>query len=126
MRTQEMNMNYPELIEQTSLGLAEKARTVAELRERLAEIEAIETLAIANAKTSEGKPQFSNEATRSAELVLRLGRNDDVVAIKRTLAQLEGERAKSSARVERMRGEFKIALLERQAEIATMNAPHLP
>lgn len=100
-------MNYPELIEQTSQSLAERAHTVAELRERLAEIEAIETLAIANAKTSEGKPHFSNEATRNAEFVLRLGRNEDAAVIKRALAQFENERAKSLARVERLRGEFK-------------------
>lgn len=110
--------SYPKQIEETSLCLAEKSQAISELRERLAEIEAIETLAIINAKTPEGKPQFSNESTRSAELVLRFRQNKDAVELKKILTENEQQRSQMLARLERLRGDFKISLLERQADIA--------
>lgn len=114
---------YSKQIEETSIRLSETAQAISELRERLAEIEAIETLAIVNAKTSEGKPQFSNESTRSAELVLRLRQNQDAVELKQTLTEHEQKRTQMQARLERLRGDFKIALLERQADIAAKSLP---
>lgn len=113
--------NYPEKIEETSLSLSQTSQAISELRERLAEIEAIETLAIVNAKTAEGKPQFSNESTRNAELVIRLRQNQDAVELKQMLSRCEQERAQLLARLERLRGNFKVALMERQAEIAAKN-----
>jgi len=65
-------ITYPEQIEKAALDLAEVQREAAEQRERLAEIESILTLEIAGAKSPEGKPLYSNEAVRSAELILRL------------------------------------------------------
>ena len=114
---------YPEQIEETSLRLSETTQAISELRERIAEIEAIETLEIVNAKTPEGKPQFSNESTRNAELVLRLRQNKDTVELKQMLTAHEQQRAQMLARLERLRGDFKIALLERQADIAAKSIP---
>ncbi|MCA1626067.1 MAG: hypothetical protein LC778_20190 [Acidobacteria bacterium] len=71
-------MNYPSEIEKTVLALAECNRQSAELRERLAAMEAIIIQDIAAAKTLEGKPQFSNESVRAAELTLRM--RDDAEA----------------------------------------------
>lgn len=114
---------YPKQIEETSIRLSETAQAISELRERLGEIEAIETLEIVNAKTPEGKPQFSNESTRSAELVLRLRQNQGAAELKQALTQHEQQRSQMQARLERLRGDFKIALLERQADIAAKNSP---
>lgn len=117
--------NLPKRIEETSLCLNEKTQAISELRERIAEIEAIETLAIANAKTTEGKPQFSNESTRNAELVIRLRQNQDAVELKQMLARCEQERAQLLVRLERLRGNFKVALIERQGEIAAKSTPFI-
>lgn len=106
-------MNYPEQIEQTALRLTETTQKISELRERMAEIEAIETLAIVNAKTQEGKPLFSNESTRNAELVIRLRQNNDAAELKQMLTGHEQQRAQMQARLERLRGDFKLMLLER-------------
>lgn len=114
---------YPEQIEETSLRLSETTQAISELRERIAEIEAIETLEIVNAKTPEGKPQFSNESTRNAELVIRMRQNKDALELKQTLTGCEQQRAQMLARLERLRGDFKIALLERQADIAAKSIP---
>ncbi len=113
-------MNYPQQIEETSLTLIEAGRQLTELRERLAEMEAIFTLEILNARTPEGKPLYSNEAARSAELTLRMRRSEDVIELKRDAAQADEHRGRLLARLERLRGEFKLVLTERQAEIAAL------
>lgn len=115
--------NYPKQIEETSLRLAEKTQAISELRECLAEIEAIETLEIINTKTPEGKPQFSNESTRNAELVIRLRKNQDAAELRKILTGYEQQRAQILARLERLRGDFKVTLLERQSEIAAKSIP---
>ncbi len=79
-------MNYPSEIEKTVLELAEYNRQSAELRERLAATEAIIIQDIAAAKTPEGKPQFSNESVRAAELTLRIRVDAEAAGIK---AQIE-------------------------------------
>ncbi len=85
------------------------------------EIEIIETLDIAAAKTRDGKPLYSNEATRDVTLALRLLGNEDYAELKETLARAERKRQELTARIERLRGEFKVYLLECQAEIAARN-----
>ncbi len=119
------NINYPEQIEKASLDLAQVQREAVTLRERLGEIEVILTLEIINAKTPEGKPLYSNEAARNAELILRLRDNEDAAEIKRMLERADERRAELLAHVERLRGEFKLFLLDRQAEIIAHGAPHL-
>ncbi|MDQ3257101.1 MAG: hypothetical protein M3R15_24950 [Acidobacteriota bacterium] len=92
------------------------------LRERLVEIKSILTLDIANAKSVEGNPHFSNEATRNAELVLRLQHDEDAKQMKEMLDRADERRARLSAHVELLRGEFKLHLLDRQAEITHRGA----
>lgn len=110
-------INYLAQIEHASLDLAEMQREAATLRERLAEIESILTLEIANAKSPEGKPLYSNAATRTAELVLRLRGCADAKQIKELLTRADERRARLSAQQEGLRGEFKLHLLDKQAEI---------
>ncbi len=118
-------MNYPEMIEQMALKLADAAQEITALRDRMNEIEIIETLDIAAAKAGEGKPLYSNEATRAATLALRLLGNADYTELKETLARAERKRQELTARLERLRGEFKLALVERQAEIAALASPSI-
>lgn len=89
------------------------------------EIEIIETLDIAATKTGEGKPLYSNETTRTAALALRLLGNGDYTDLKEALARAERKRQELTARLERLRGEFKLALVERQAEIAALASPSI-
>jgi hypothetical protein len=110
--------NYPEQIEETALLLGEVQREAAEQRERLAEIESILTLEVAGAKSPEGKPLYSNEAARSAELTLRLRGHEDAAQIRGLLERADDKKTRLLARLERLRGEFKLLLVERQAETA--------
>lgn len=116
-------INYPEQIEKASLDLAETQREAARLRERLAETESLLTLEINNAKTPEGKALYSNEATRNAELTLRLRDEPEAMEIKRMLERADERRTRQLAQLERLRGEFKLHLVERQAEIVAHGAP---
>jgi len=103
-------MNYPSEIEKTVLALAECNRQSAELRERLAATEAIVTQDIAAAKTPEGKAQFSNESVRAAELTLRMRADAEAADLKAQIEQGEAQKQQYLARLERLRGEFKIYL----------------
>ena len=118
-------MNYPSEIEKTVLTLAECSRQSAELRERLAATEAIIIQDITVAKTSEGKPQFSNESVRAAELTLRLRSDEEATNLRQQIEQGEAQKQRHLARLERLRGEFKLYLVERQAEIATATSMSL-
>ena len=113
-----MLMNYPSDIEKTVLALAECNRQAAELRERLAATESLIIRDIAAAKTAEGKPQFSNESARAAELTLRMRADAEAADIKAQIERGEMQKQQHLARLERLRGEFRLYLVERQAEIA--------
>ncbi len=115
-----MLVNYPSEIEKTVLALTECSRQSAELRERLAATEAIIIQDIAAAKTPEGKPQFTNESVRAAELTLRMRDDVEAADIKAQIERGEMQKQQQLARLERLRGEFKIHLLDRQAEIAAL------
>jgi len=118
-------VNYPSEIEKTVLALAECSRQSAELRERLAATEAIIIQDITGAKTPEGKPQFSNESVRAAELTLRMRDDGEAANLKEQIERGEMQRQQHLARLERLRGEFKLALVERQAEIVALASPSI-
>lgn len=120
LRVEEVEMNYPEQIEQTSLKLAETSQELASLREHLAGIEAIAVLDIASAKTPEGKPLYSNDTTRSAALTLRLRDDSEAVEVKGMIERAEQKRSELFARLERLRGEFKLSLVEQQARLTSI------
>lgn len=109
-------INYPEQIEKTALEVGEVQREAAEQRERLAEIESILTLEIAGAKSPEGKPLYSNDSVRNAELILRLRGTEDAAHIKQLLVRADEKKTRLLAHLERLRGELKLHLVERQAE----------
>ncbi len=119
------SINYPMQIEKASLDLAQVQREAATLRERLTEIESILTLEIANVKSVEGKPLYSNEVTRAAELFLRLHRCEDAKQIKDLLACADERRARLLAQQERLRGEFKLHLAHKQLEIESIHRSSL-
>lgn len=113
-------MNFPERIEQLALQLAAKTREVQDLREQLGLKESAATLEVLNARDEEGRPLYSNETARGAALKLALAANPRYTESERRLAAAEIERAELLANLERARNEFRLHLLDRQQEIATM------
>jgi hypothetical protein len=75
---------------------------------------------IATARTSDSKPQFSNESVRAAELALRMRNDGEAACLKEQIERSEMLRQRHLAQLERLRGELKLALVERQAGIAAL------
>ncbi len=113
--------NFPERIEQLAMQTAAKGREVQDLREQIGLKESAATLEILNARDEEGRPLYSNETARGAALALALAANPKHTELKRRLAAAETERAELLANLERARGEFRLHLLDRQQEIATVS-----
>lgn len=112
-------MDYPARIESVSLTIAAKSREMADLRNKISLQESIATLEVLNAKDEHSKPLYSNETARSAAIKLALAANPEYQELERKLAAIEMERAQGYASLERLRGEFKLYLLDRQQAATT-------
>lgn len=110
-------MEYPERIEAVSLTIAAKNREMADLRNQIDLKQSAATLEILNAKDESAKPLYSNETARSAAIKLALAANARYQELERKLAAAELDRAQAFAALERLRGEFKLYLLDRQQEV---------
>jgi hypothetical protein len=115
-------MDFPERIEAVSLSLAGKNRELQDLREQLGLRESTATLEILGAKDEQGKPLYSNETTRGAAMKLALASNNQYQELSSRIAAVEQERAELMASVERLRGEFRLHVLDKQLEIASLRA----
>ncbi len=111
-------MEYPARIESVSLTIAAKSREMTDLRNEISLKESVATLDILNAKDEHSKPLYSNETARSAAIKLALAANPEYQELERKLAAVEVERAGGYAALERLRGEFKLYLLDRQQALA--------
>jgi hypothetical protein len=111
-------LDYPERIEAVSLTIAAKNREMADLRNQLDLKQSAATLEILNAKDENARPLYSNETARTAAIKLALAANPRYQELERRLAGVELERATAFAGLERLRGEFKLYLLDRQQELS--------
>ncbi|MEW6212285.1 MAG: hypothetical protein AB1631_28410 [Acidobacteriota bacterium] len=110
--------NYPEEIETALLKLADFNDQIADLRDELGKIEVREKMEILFARNEDGKLRYTNDAQRELALELALGAIVEYVDWKDKLRQVERQREELKAHIERLRGEFKLALLDRQDEIS--------
>ncbi len=115
-------MNYPEQIEATVLQLSQRTREAQDLREQVDLRESAATLEVLNARDEQGRSLYSNETARNAAIKLALSSNNNYQDLERKLTAAETERSQLLARLERLRGEFRLHLLDRQQEIAAMGA----
>lgn len=115
-------MNYPEQIEATALQLSAKTREVQDLREQIDLRESAATLEVLNARDEQGRALYSNETARNAAIKLALASNNNFQDLDRKLVAAETERAQLLARLERLRGEFRLHLLDRRQELAAMDS----
>ncbi len=115
-------MNYPEQIEEVALQLSQRTREVQDLREQVTLRESAATLEVLNARDEQGRALYSNETARNAAIKLALSSNNNYQELERRLTAAETERSQLLARIERLRGEFRLHLLDRQQEIAAMGA----
>jgi hypothetical protein len=86
-------------------------------RDALTAIEAEISLQILDARNDVGKPLYSNETARANALTLQVRQHTDYQFRLTNIRATEQERARLQAALERLRGLFKIELLERQEAI---------
>jgi hypothetical protein len=110
--------NYPELIEQTLIEIETWRQEIQDLRRVAAEIKETTRITILNAKNEAGKALYSNDQARDAQLVAELAKDEMYQGAVSQLDKKEYQKAVSEARLERLRGEFKLYLIDRQQEVA--------
>ena len=86
-------------------------------RDALTAIEAEISLQILDARNDAGKPLYSNETARANALTLQLRQHTDYQFRLTNIRATEQERARLQAALERLRGLFKVELIERQETI---------
>ena len=117
-----MSRNYPEEIEITAVQLAGETEGLKAARENLALVEAQILFQILSEVDEKGKPVFSNEDKRGAELVIRLSQDERVCAIKQTISKTGLHQKQLEARLEKLRGLFSIEKIERREKLAALEA----
>jgi hypothetical protein len=112
-----MQPNYPQLIAAQARELAAITRELTDLRNLSARIEHECLLTVITATNDAGKPLHGNETARQVAHQSLLYANQDWLDNRERITELEQRKAETNAQLERLRGEFKIAIVERQAQI---------
>ena len=106
-------MNLPEEIENTFLELAAFDERIKQRRSRVRSLELQITLDVTTAKDPEtGKLLLTNEKQREAAIANQLADSVEYDELATELGNLEQDRLRLQARLERLRMEFKVEMLE--------------
>jgi hypothetical protein len=106
-------MNYPKEIETIRVEIARLTSLIDETRQRVAVIEAEEMMAV--------RDEVS-ERLHNAALIIRLEKMNEYVGLRKTLRESRTRRAILRAQLEQRRGEFKLALLDKQVQLSEEGA----
>ncbi len=107
---------YPAQIEALSNELTEVTEKIEDIRKQIGHYEAILTLDIVAAKDEKSKPLYSNESLREAALTLAREQSEELKPLYVEIRELERRRAELFAKLERLRLEFRLFLIERAAD----------
>jgi molecular chaperone GrpE (heat shock protein) len=105
-------LNLPEEIENTFLELAAFDERIKQRRSRVRSLELQITLDACSAKDESGKPVLKNEREREAAIATMLSESEEFAELATELGNLEQDRLRLQARLERLRMEFKVEMLE--------------
>ncbi len=108
---------HPQKIEELQIEIARVGSELQTIREDIGKREALMTLDVITARDESGKPLYSNESLRNAALTLAKEQSEELNELKTGEKALEQTRSEMFARLERLRLEFKLFLLDREAEI---------
>jgi predicted nucleic acid-binding Zn-ribbon protein len=109
--------DYPQKIEELQIEIARVSSELQTAREEIGNREALLTLDVVSTRDEAGKPLYPNEALRSAALTLARENSEELKDLRNREKLLEQTRSELFARLERLRLEFKLFLLDREAEI---------
>ena len=108
---------HPQKIEEIQIEIARVGTELQTVREEIGKLEALMTLDVVTARDEGGKPLYSNESLRAAALTLAKEQSEELNELKTREKTLDQRRSELFARLERLRLEFKLFLLDQGAEI---------
>lgn len=106
--------NYPEEIERLAIEAARLKHFIETVRASIDVIEADLQLEIIAARDVDGKPVFGNERARAAAFVKACDKSEDLQTLIAERRTHEFRFAETSAKLDRLRSEFNLYLLERE------------
>lgn len=108
--------DYPSAIEATAIAHHAAAKTLEQRRE-LAALRACELKTeVLNAKNEQGKPAYSNETARECAIADALASDQDYQSLIEEADQAERLKVELSAKLERLRAEYRVALIDYEAD----------
>lgn len=108
---------YPEQIESAALSLHEVNEQLQSVREEIGQIEIQVKADVLTAKDEgTGKALYSNDTARECAVNKLFSERDGFNDLKASERHIEKVKAERSARLERLRKEFEIALIDLEAE----------
>ncbi|MBX3278826.1 MAG: hypothetical protein KF868_12555 [Acidobacteria bacterium] len=108
----------PQLIAEDARKVAELSHEIADLRHRNERIELECLIEVLRATNGQGKPLHSNETARQTAQQEALYDRPEWLVNRDRIAECELQRAETQAQLEQRRHEFRLGLIDRQAEIA--------
>jgi hypothetical protein len=127
-------IDYPAQIEDVALGILGYNDQIRRVRDKMQVLEDGFTVAIMRQTDTHGKAYFSNDVQRGIELRARLAVSEEYQGLKQALEGYEDMKAVAVAKLERLRGEFKLELADKwqdfgrlvSIEEMTVSVPVLP
>ena len=108
--------DYPKQIETAALDLSVTCEALSDLRERIRDQEIEALSAVIAARTEDQKPLYSNDKAREMAVHRSLKESESYQRDLATLRTLEHKRASLEAEIERLRREYRIALIDYERE----------
>jgi hypothetical protein len=112
--------NYPEIIERCRIDLHDLQSKEIAVQESLDGFIAAAEANVAAALNEAGKPVFSNETARKAEVKRLVAESEFCAAQQVAIAEAKKERVFLEARIERLRAEHRQALAMLEYETASL------
>lgn len=118
-----IEIKLPEQIEAVACQLIGASEALRLSKESLALLEAqilFEILAEKDPQTE--KPVYTNDKQREAAMVVRLGSDERVIALKVSISQQDSFKKQLEARLECLRGLFSLEKIERRERLMALEA----
>jgi hypothetical protein len=110
-------MNYPEEIEGCYLEIAATREQIKRRRSKIRALEIDIAAEATTAKGPDGKLLLSNESMRKAAIEKMTVESEEYPVLAEELGNLEKDEDKLVARLDRLRSEFKVWLLDREEQV---------
>lgn len=106
----------PDAIEATNLAHFAAGKTLDAVRAQASQVAAEIKTEVLSAKNEAGKPLYSNDQQRDAAITIALATDDEYQQLVQDVEHAERLKATLAAKLERLRGDYRIALIDYEAD----------